>query len=343
MVADMLAAGNSVIVKASEKTPETSKMLMQHVGSFFSEDVLAITVGGPEYSQQFASLPWNHLTYIGGAEVGRLIMSAASKNLTPVTLELGGKNPAVFAEDGISEQRIQEFLSGKFMKSGQVCTAPDHAYVPRGKLEEFIKMSDEFMGSAYPKYIGHPDVTGIINEGHFNRLVSWIDEARQRQARVVQLVSGEPDPATRQIPMTYVIDPPKDIKLMTEEVFGPVLSVLPYDDIEEVLDDVRSRPRSLAFYVVTEDDDLANRLSKVTSSGSFSRNAYGMHGGIMSLPFGGNGASGMGCHGGYEGFMNYSHKKTVFYCAPDSKTMPLRVIPYGKVTENWANSVFEDK
>lgn len=341
MVADMLAAGNSVIVKASEKTPATTALLRETVGRFFDEDVLAITVGGPEFSQQFASMPWNHLTYIGGAAVGRKIMRAASENLTPVTLELGGKNPTIFFKDGLSEDHLEAFLSAKFMKSGQVCTAPDHAYVPRDKLEAFIEKSTSFMRTAYPQYIGHADVAGMIDDSHFYRVMTAIEEAHERQVRVVPLVEGDADPVTRQIPLTFIVDPPKDIALMTDEVFGPALCVLPYDDINDVLADIRSRPRSLALYIVTEDEAQAEHLSRVTHSGSFARNAYGMHGGIMSLPFGGNGGSGMGCHGGYEGFMNYSHKKTVFQCASDNKTLPLRIVPYGKLTQDWANTVFK--
>jgi coniferyl-aldehyde dehydrogenase len=343
MVADMLAAGNNVIIKASEKTPATTRLLQAKIDEYFDEEVLAITVGGPEFSQKFASMPWNHLTYIGGANVGRKIMRAASENLTPVTLELGGKNPTIFFDDGLTDPHLKAFLSVKFMKSGQVCTAPDYVYVPRDRMEEFIVRSREFMTDSYPRYIGHHDVAGMIDEFNFTRVVDGINEAHTRQVRVVPLVDGEADSTTRQIPFTMIVDPPHDISLMSDEIFGPVLCVLPFDDVEDVLAEIRTRPRSLALYIATENEALAEHLSRVTSSGAFARNAYGMHGGIMSLPFGGNGASGMGCHGGYEGFMNYSHKKTVFQCASDSKVLPLRFVPYGEVTQTWADGVFTVK
>jgi len=342
MVNEMLAAGNRVIVKVSEHAPATAKLLQDRVGDYLPDDVLAIVGGGIELSRYFAGLPWDHLTYTGNSAVGRMIMEAASKNLTPVTLELGGKNPTVFLEDGVDEQLIREFLSFKFCKSGQICTSPDYALVPETRLQDWIAIARSVWRSAYPTYIGHPDVTGIINDRHFQRLLDWLEEARRAGTEVIPLADQEPDPTTRQMPMYLVVNPGEDLSLMREEVFGPITPLKTYRTVEDAYGFIASRDRPLASYLVTrarKDADVQNFMRSIISGGA-GINVFGFQAAEPSAPFGGIGASGIGCHAGREGFLNYGHAKTVFNCAQDNPVKASICVPYGEATEAVAEAFF---
>lgn len=342
MANEMLAAGNRVIVKVSELAPATAGLLQERVGDYFDEDVLAIVAGGIDFSQYFASLPWDHLTYTGNTEVGRLIMQAAAKNLTPVTLELGGKNPTIFLEDGIDEQHILEYLSFKFCKSGQICTSPDYALVPEDRLEEWISIAKTVWQKAYPEYIGNPDVTGIINDRHYTRLINALDEARQRGAEVIALNDEEPDPVTRQMPMYLVVDPAEELTVMRDEVFGPITPIKTYKTVDDAYAYIAERDRPLASYLVTaarREEDVEYFKSSVISGGA-GINVFGFQAAWPGAPFGGVGASGIGCHAGKEGFLNYCHAKTVFNCAPDNPVKVSVCAPYGDITKAVANAAF---
>ena len=344
MVNEMLAAGNRVIVKVSELAPATASLLQERVGEYFDEDVLAIVVGGVEVSQYFAALPWDHLTYTGNTEVGRLIMQAAAKNLTPVTLELGGKNPTIFLEDGIDEQHILEYLSFKFCKSGQICTSPDYALVPERRLEEWISIAKLVWKKAYPEYIGHPDVTGIINDRHYNRLLNVLDEASQAGAAVIALNDEEPNPETRQMPMYLVVEPADDLTVMSDEVFGPITPIKTYRTVEDAYAYIAGRARPLASYLVTagrNEKDVESFKHSIISGGA-GINVFGFQAAWPGAPFGGVGASGIGFHSGKEGFLNYCHAKTVFNCAQDNPVKVSVCVPYGEITQAVANSAFPE-
>ncbi|NCF19631.1 MAG: aldehyde dehydrogenase family protein [Haliea sp.] len=342
MVNEMLAAGNRVIVKVSELAPATADLLQRTVGDYFDDDVLAIVAGGIEFSQYFSGLPWDHLTYTGNTSVGRLIMQEAAKNLTPVTLELGGKNPTIFLDDGIDEQHILEYLSFKFCKSGQICTSPDYALVPEGRLEEWIDIAKSVWQKAYPQFIGHPDVTGIINDRHYNRLLDWLEEARQSGAEVIALNDEEPDPQTRQMPMYLVVNPGEELAVMREEVFGPITPIKTYSSVEEAYDYIAGRERPLASYLVTAARNEADVESFKRSiiSGGAGVNVFGFQAAWPGAPFGGTGGSGIGCHAGKEGFLNYCHAKTVFNCAQDNPVKVSVCVPYGEVTQAVADASF---
>ena len=180
MVNDMFAAGNRVVIKTSEQAPASAEVVKQAVGAHFDEDLLAVVTGGVELAQYFCSLPWDHLVYTGSTEVGRQVMAAAAKNLTSVTLEMGGKNPTIFAEDGLEQGLIERFLYFRVFKGGQVCTAPDYVLVPNARLNEWVEMAKTAWSGLYADYVGHPDATGAINEHHFNRVMGYVDEARAR-------------------------------------------------------------------------------------------------------------------------------------------------------------------
>ena len=340
MVNDMFAAGNRVVIKTSEHAPASAEVVKEAVVAHFDEDLLAVVTGGVELAQHFSSLPWDHLVYTGSSEVGRLVMETAAKNLTSVTLEMGGKNPTIFAGDGFEPGLIERFLYFRVFKGGQVCTSPDYALVPDARLSEWVDMAKTAWSGLYPDYVGHPDATGAINEHHFNRVIGYVDEARARGVDVISLNGDEPDRERRQIPMYVVIDPPEDLKCMQEEIFGPVTPVKTYTDIDEAIAFINARPRPLATYVVTRNDDLAEQVSTQVISGGMGVNVFGFQAAEPTLPFGGAGPSGIGCHSGYEGFVNYSHTKSVFNCADDNPLMHAIRPPYGDMAQAFADAVF---
>lgn len=340
MTADMLAAGNRVIVKTSELAPETAKVLGRAIAAHFDEAVLATVSGGVDVAAYFASLPWDHLTYTGGGRVGRLVMQAAAKNLTPVTLELGGKNPTVFAEDGLEEGLIERFLYFRVFKGGQVCTSPDYALVPENRLREWVDKAKKMWTQLYPRYVGHPEATGAINQAHYDRVLKLVQEARDRGVEVVSLNGDVPNPATRQIPMYVLVDPPDDLTCMREEIFGPVTPVKTYRHIDEAFERINSRESPLAAYMVTRDEALGARFASEVLSGGTGVNVFGFQGAEPSIPFGGVGMSGIGCHSGFEGFKNYSHSKSVFFCADDNGLAFAIRPPFGEITQAFADAVF---
>jgi coniferyl-aldehyde dehydrogenase len=342
MVADMLAAGNRVIVKASELSPATSELLRKEVSKYFSDDVLAIVIGGVEFSQYFSTLKWDHLTYTGNTSVGRLIMQEAAKNLTPVTLELGGKNPTIFLDDGVDEQLIKEYLSFKFCKSGQICTSPDYALVPEDKLEQWLEIAEKVWKNTYPKYNGHPDVTGIINDRHYDRLLNSINEAQDAGVKVIALSDAIPVRSRRELPMYLVVNPSDDLEVMREETFGPITPVKTYKTVDEAYAYVNGRERPLASYLVTMARNVNDVEKFKTSiiSGGAAINVFGFQAAEPTAPFGGTGGSGIGCHGGLQGFDNYSHHKTVYNCSQDNPLKMSVTVPYGEITQAFADGVF---
>jgi len=340
MTADMLAAGNRVIVKSAELTPRISTLLGEAIAKHFPEDVLTMVHGGHELSAYFASLPWDHLTYTGGGRVGRLVMAAAAANLTPLTLELGGKNPAVFADDGFDDALIERFLYFRVFKGGQVCTSPDHVLVPEGRISEWVEKAKRLWTGLYPKYVGHPEATGAINQTHFNRVMALVQEARARGVSVVSLNGEEADPGRRQIPMYAIVDPPEELACMQDEIFGPVTPVKDYTSIDDAIARINRGPSPLAAYVVTRDQKLGARFAREVKSGGTGVNVFGFQAADPGLPFGGVGKSGFGCHSGREGFLNYSHTKPVFYCADDDVLAFAIKPPYGEVTQAFADACF---
>jgi len=342
MCADMLAAGNSVIVKPSELSPSTAQAVEDAAASHFDPEVLAIVQGGSAFGAAFARMPWDHLTFTGSPRVGRLVMQAAASNLVPVTLELGGKNPALFADDGITETLIKLFLTFRTLKSGQVCTSPDYVLVPSDRLEDWVATARAVWQQAYPVYAGHRDATGIINDAHYERILGYVDQARDRGVRVVGLNDDEPDRATRHIPITLIVDPPADLDCMTEEIFGPVIPVVPYASFEDAIARINSGPSPLGSYIATNDDDRARRFVTTIRSGGSAVNDFGLQGGHVALPFGGIGASGQGCHSGHEGFLGYSHTKSVFFGAEDSVVHKVLEPPLSDLTAIAAEGMYED-
>ncbi len=340
MVSDMLAAGNRVIVKASELAPATGALLEHAIGEAFDPTELAVVNGDVDLARHFSTLPWDHLTYTGGGTAAKAIMAAAAENLTPLTLELGGKNPTLFLEDGIEPGLIERYLYFRIFKGGQVCTSPDYVLVPRARLEQWTEIATARWSTMYPTHVGHPDATGTINRRHYDRILGYLDEARARGVKVISLNGEAPDPQTLQIPMYVVIDPGEDMAVMQDEVFGPVVAVKPYDSVEDAIRYINARPRPLAAYVVGRDPGRIEQFTRTVLAGGIGVNVFGFQGAEPSIPFGGVGASGMGCHGGIEGYTQYTHLKSVFDCSDDNPLMLSLKAPYGTFAHQFADAIF---
>ncbi|HTU11546.1 MAG TPA: aldehyde dehydrogenase family protein [Allosphingosinicella sp.] len=309
---DMLAAGNRVILKPSEYTPACGALLSEMIAATFDPDLVTVVLGGIELARAFAATPWDHLLYTGSPDIARQVMAAAAANLTPVTLELGGKCPAIILPGAVTPASVESVLGTKTVKNGQMCVSPDYCLVPRGEVEAFLTEARAFMDRVAPAYSRSDDCTGIISQRHFERLADMLVEVRERQARIVELEDGGvADPVSRRMPMALVVDPPEDTALMREEIFGPILPVLAYDHIDDAIARVNAGERPLALYVFGEDLEAARRVLEATTSGGAAINTCAAQSALPSLGFGGSGASGMGRHHGIEGFREFSNQRGV--------------------------------
>ncbi|MCO5096685.1 MAG: coniferyl aldehyde dehydrogenase [Rhodocyclaceae bacterium] len=328
-----LSAGNRVMVKMSEYTPATSELFAHLVSKYFSDDEVVVVQGDAGVAQAFAQLPFGHLLFTGSTKVGYSVMRAAAENLTPVTLELGGKSPAILGPDFPLEKFVERVMVGKTMNAGQTCIAPDYVLVPAGRAREFIAAAQKVMADCYPDILRTPDYSSIISERHFNRLVGLVEDARAQGAEVVPLSSAaEPDAKTRRIPPVALLNVTPDMQAMQEEIFGPILPVVPYRDLDEAIRYVNARPNPLALYYFDQDRGRIDHVLEQTLSGGVTINDTILHIAQDSLPFGGVGESGKGHYHGFEGFEAFSKKKAVFYQSR-LNGMALFKPPYGKLFE----------
>ncbi len=310
---EMLAAGNRVIVKPSEYTPACAALLAEMVAANFDPALVTVAEGGLDLARAFSALPWDHLLYTGNPEVGRLVMAAAAQNLTPVTLELGGKCPAVLTPGAVTRRNVESVLGTKMIKGGQMCVSVDYALVPRPELQSFVDHARAFMAEAAPDYARGAECTGIISDRHLDRLESLLDEARQRQSTIVTLEQNDAiDRDGRRMPISLVIDPAPDLRIMHEEIFGPILPVVAYDGLETAIASINAGERPLGLYVFGDDQATTNHVLDHTSSGGAAVNTCAMQSALPSMGFGGSGNSGMGRHHGIEGFREFSNPRGVF-------------------------------
>lgn len=310
--ADMLGAGNRVIIKPSEVAPACAELLRDMVTATFDSDRMAVVCGGLELAKAFPALPWGHVVYTGNSTVGRQVAATAAQNLLPLTLELGGKNPAIVHTDRVTDDTVHHILGNKLVKNGQICIAPDYCLVPRDQVTEFVERSMSYLQSTVPSYSESPDCVGIVNEHHLQRLVSLTEEAHARGCRVLTFpADGGVAVGTRQMPVSLIIDPPDDLAVMQEEIFGPILPVKPYDSVDEAIAYVNSGPPPLGLYVFATDTSVVDHILNRTTSGGLCVNACTIQGAIPSLGFGGAGHSGYGRHRGVEGFREFSHQRAV--------------------------------
>lgn len=313
-MAEALAAGNRVMVKPSELTPAFSALLMQLIAKSFAEDEVTVITGDVSVAQAFAGLPFDHLIFTGSTQVGRSVMRAAAENLTPVTLELGGKSPAIIADDFSIEAAARSISFGKFVNAGQTCIAPDYALVPRQHMDRFVDAILSHVATSYPQAAANPDYTSIISERHLQRLKDALKQAEDGGARIVH---GASETADRKVLLpTVVVNPPQDGLLMREEIFGPILPVIPYDTLEDAIHFVNEKPRPLALYLFTGRAELQNQVLARCKSGGVTINGTLLHYAMESLPFGGIGPSGMGAYHGRDGFVRFSHTRAVHKIGP---------------------------
>ncbi len=322
------AAGNRVMVKTSEYAPHFSHWLSKTVADYFAADELVVVEGGIEVATEFIELPFDHLLFTGSSAVGKIVMQAASQNLTPVTLELGGKSPAIILADANFEHAVSRIMSGKLLNAGQTCIAPDYVYLPEEKIADFIRLAKVWVAKHYPDMANNPDYTSIINQRQYARLQTWLSEAQEQGADLMALNQGDAKKDSHQLLPMLALNVPNDCALMQEEIFGPILPLLPYQNIEIALKQINQRARPLALYVFGQDKAKIDFVLNQTVSGGVCVNDTLFHAVQESLPFGGVGASGMGAYHGKTGFDTFSHLKPVFKQAKIN-SMSLLLPPYG--------------
>lgn len=308
------AAGNRVMIKMSEITPRTADMLKALAPGYFDVAELDVVTGGPEVAAEFSSLPFDHLFFTGSPSVGALVQRAASENLVPVTLELGGKNPVVIARDADLSRSAARVARSRMINGGQVCVCPDYVFVPDDREDAFVEIVKETWRQMFPTIVDNDDYCSSVNEANFDRVVGLVDDARARGARVETAApAGEalPDRGTRKIAPTLVRDVDDRMRIAAEEVFGPVLAVRPYRDLDEAIDYVNQRPSPLVAYWYGPDGNDFRRFVRSTRSGGVARNDFAAQMIPSAAPFGGVGRSGMGAYHGKAGFDAFSHHRTI--------------------------------
>lgn len=328
----IFAAGNRAMVKMSENSRHLARLLIERLPAYFPADKLQFFDETGGVGVEFSKLPFDHLLFTGSGATGSAVMAAAARNLCPVTLELGGKAPAIVFDDFPLRTAAERILFVKFLNAGQICTSVDHAWLPPQRIDEFVRLARRIVSKRYPR-IDSPDYTSIIDARSFDRLLYALDDAKRRGATLVQLVDGPAhDRATRKIAPHIVLDAPDDSLLMQREIFGPVLPLRAYDSLDALIARINAGPRPLAVYPFSRDPARVQQVLDRVMSGGVSVNDGLFHVGQHDLPFGGVGASGMGHYHGKEGFETFSKLRPVFYQAR-FPTMRLLMPPYGKLAE----------
>ncbi|HEU4852196.1 MAG TPA: coniferyl aldehyde dehydrogenase [Telluria sp.] len=330
-----LVAGNRAMVKMSELSPRLGELLTGLVAAGFAEDELRIFNGDADFARRFCALPFDHLLFTGSTAVGHDVMRAASENLTPVTLELGGKSPAIVGPgpmtDAHFDRLVQRLVVGKTLNAGQTCIAPDFVFVPRARLAQFADAARRAASGFYPGGDTR-DYTSIVSQHHFDRLQAMLDDALARGACATALTDMRGDAGLRVFPPMLLTGCAEGSRVLEEEIFGPLLPVLAYDDLEQALAWINARPRPLALYLFETSGATVRHVIANTVSGGVSVNDTLLHMAQDNLPFGGVGASGMGSYHGEEGFRNFSHAKPVFR---QGRFSPVRWLypPFGRLAE----------
>lgn len=327
-----LAAGNRVMIKPSELTPRLSALLAELVGARFGADEMAVVEGDAEVGKAFTALRFDHLFFTGSTQVGRIVAQAAAANLVPVTLELGGKSPAIIDPSADLDEAAARIAAGKLFNAGQTCIAPDYVLVPTARREAFAQAFLQAARRMYPALAGNPDYTTIVSERHYQRLERLVDQAAATGARVLRAEGHAAQASTRVLPPTVLLDARDDQPVMQEEIFGPVLPVVGYEQLDEAIGYINARPRPLALYLFGSDSAAQERVLTRTVSGGVTVNDCLLHIAQENLPFGGVGDSGIGSYHGEHGFRLFSKDKPIFVQSRFAGTALLRP-PYGPRTE----------
>ena len=315
-LAGVLAAGNRAMIKCSEVTPKTGELLATLTAKYFSSDEIAVFNGGPEVGAQFSALPFDHLIFTGATSIARHILRAAADNLTPVTLELGGKSPVIVSNNYPLQDAVERIFGGKILNVGQVCLSPDYVFVPEDQLEAFNQAASAYVTNMFPTLRDNPDYSSVVNERHYQRLQSYLADAREKGGDIREINPANEDFSQQQgtfkIPLTLVVNPSDDMLVMQEELFGPVICIKTYRQVEDCIDYINARPRPLALYYFGKDQTEQKYILDHTVSGAVTINDVIFHVSCEDLPFGGIGPSGMGSYHGADGFKTFSHAKAIY-------------------------------
>jgi coniferyl-aldehyde dehydrogenase len=323
-----LAAGNRAMIKMSEFTPQFGALWARVIGEHFPAEEIAVVNGGVEVAEAFTRLPFDHLLFTGSTRVGREVMRTAAGNLTPVTLELGGKSPAIVCDDFPVALAARRILYGKCTNAGQTCVAPDYVLVPAKKVRPFVSAAQEAVTGFFPR-LASGDYTSIVSDRQYARLTGYIEDAREKGATLHALHSEPSDPAARKLAPVALTGVTDAMRVMQDEIFGPILPVVPYDALDDAIAFVNARPRPLALYAFSNDRATTERVLGATTSGGATVNDTMLHVAQDALPFGGVGPSGMGVYHGREGFDAFSKLRGVYYQRRFNGLSLLRP-PYGE-------------
>lgn len=334
-LAGIFAAGNRAIIKPSEFTPATSELMARMFREAYDETEVAVVTGGPAVGEAFSRQPFDHLLFTGATSIAYHVMRAASENLVPLTLELGGKSPVIVSKSADIEDAAAKIMTGKTLNAGQICLAPDYVFLPENKVDAFVDAAQKSVKKMYPTLKDNPDYTSIVNQRHFDRLNSYVDDARAKGAKIVEINPANEDFSQQpyhKIAPTLVLNPTEDMKIMQDEIFGPLLPVKTYKETDETIDYVNSNDRPLGLYYFGEDKAEENKVLSSTTSGGVTVNDVIMHISMEDLPFGGVGPSGMGAYHGIDGFKEFSHAKAIYNQAKSKMVAEMFRAPYGATT-----------
>ncbi|WP_109123558.1 coniferyl aldehyde dehydrogenase [Dyella sp. C11] len=325
---DALTAGNRVMLKMSEYTPSFSALFAEQVARYFSADEVVVVNGDADVAQAFSALPFDHLLFTGSTAVGHHVMRAAATNLTPVTLELGGKSPAIVGPGARFEHAVERIVFGKLVNAGQTCIAPDYVLVPRERLGEFVSTARQMVGKLYPRLGAQEQYTSVVSDRQYDRLRKLRDDALAAGARAEPMSDAHDLPAKRLLAPVMLTNVNDTMAVMQDEIFGPLLPVMPYDSLDEAISYIASHPQPLALYLFEESGAVIDEVLKRTHAGGVTVNDTLYHIAQHGLPFGGVGPSGIGGYHGEAGFQTFSHMKPVFRQARLNGTGMLNP-PYG--------------
>jgi coniferyl-aldehyde dehydrogenase len=333
-LAGVLAAGNRAMIKPSEFTPATSELMATMFAEAFDEDEIAVFPGGPDIGQAFSELAFDHLVFTGATSIARHVMKAASANLVPLTLELGGKSPVILGKSADYATSAARIMAGKTLNAGQICLAPDYVMAPESELGTFVREATSAVTAMFPTIKDNPDYTAVIAERHFERIKGYVDDARAKGAEIVEINPAGEDFSQqehRKIPPTLILNPTEDMKVMQEEIFGPVLPVMTYRSVDEAIAYVNAHDRPLGLYYFGDDAAEESKVLTQTTSGGVTVNDVIFHVAMEDLPFGGVGPSGMGSYHGVDGFREFSHRKAIYrQLKKDLGPMKMLRPPYGE-------------
>lgn len=336
-----LAAGNRAMIKMSEFTPATSSLIEQLINETFPQDLVCVINGDASVATEFSSTPWNHLIFTGSTAVGRHVMRAAAANLTPVTLELGGKSPTILSDDTNMDEAVQSIVFGKAFNAGQTCVAPDYILCPSNRVEHFIDRFQHYFSEMYPTLKHNGDFTSIVDNRQYARLQSYLDDAREKGATIIECNHADEDMqnGTRKMPIHIVLNASDDMLVMQEELFGPILPIIPINSLDEGLEYINDRPSPLALYYFGSNKKEQDYVLDQVRAGGVCINDTISHFAQDDLHFGGIGESGMGSYHGEQGFLTFSHAKSVF-CKNHFNSTKFAYPPFGTLIHKALFSMF---